>query len=317
MLRLAVDAVAREVVAWAGTPAGLLAMMAHRGKQDLVALATAVLRRGALLAVLKAGDLADRERVGEDEIVAEATPQDLENPAPPWPSVPQNAWSREQTEGELVGRGVLAPDALGVLRPTVFGLLCYGRQPQAHRDLRSAFVGLCRYAGTDRAADVILRGEAKGRLDAQVEAAVLDVARYDVFKLGEAVLSGRVARALRMLDGLRAEGEAPVLVHWTLAEDIRALARVHAAVAEGQPLPLALREARVWGQREKLFERALPMLSAAALQQLVRAASVCDGLVKGLRQPDWPDDAWDGLRRLVLLLLQPLSTGAAKLALQG
>ena len=152
---------------------------------------------------------------------------------------------------------------------------------------------------------------------AQVEAAVLDVARYDVFKLGEAVLSGRVARALRMLDGLRAEGEAPVLVHWTLAEDIRALARVHAAVAEGQPLPLALREARVWGQREKLFERALPMLSAAALQQLVRAASVCDGLVKGLRQPDWPDDAWDGLRRLVLLLLQPLSTGAAKLALQG
>ncbi|HOM14308.1 MAG TPA: DNA polymerase III subunit delta [Rubrivivax sp.] len=152
---------------------------------------------------------------------------------------------------------------------------------------------------------------------AQVEAAVLDVARYDVFKLGEAVLSGRVARALRMLDGLRAEGEAPVLVHWTLAEDIRALARVHAAVAEGQPLPLALREARVWGQREKLFERALPMLSAAALQQLVQAASVCDGLVKGLRQPDWPDDAWDGLRRLVLLLLQPLSTGTAKLALQG
>ncbi len=45
-----VDAVAREVVAWAGTPAGLLAMMAHRGKQDLVALATAVLERGARLA---------------------------------------------------------------------------------------------------------------------------------------------------------------------------------------------------------------------------------------------------------------------------
>jgi DNA polymerase-3 subunit delta len=40
----------------------------------------------------------------------------------------------------------------------------------------------------------------------QVEAAVLNVARYDVFKLGEAVLAGQVARALRMLDGLRAEG---------------------------------------------------------------------------------------------------------------
>ncbi len=97
----------------------------------------------------------------------------------------------------------------------------------------------------------------------QVEAAVLNVARYDVFKLGEAVLAGRVARALRMLDGLRAEGEAAVLVHWTLAEDIRALKRVHDAVGEGKPLPLALREARVWGLREKLFERALPLAVAA------------------------------------------------------
>jgi DNA polymerase III subunit delta len=156
----------------------------------------------------------------------------------------------------------------------------------------------------------------------QVEAAVLNVARYDVFKLGEAVLAGRVARALRMLDGLRAEGESPVLVHWTLAEDIRALQRVHEALAEGRPLPLALREARVWGQREKLFERALPLLGPLTLQQLVRAASLCDGLVKGLKHPDWPADPWDGLRRLMLMLLQPLArNGPAaaqpRLVLQG
>ena len=37
----------------------------------------------------------------------------------------------------------------------------------------------------------------------QIEAAVLNVARYDVFKLGEAVLAGQAARVLRMLDGLR------------------------------------------------------------------------------------------------------------------
>src|SRR5690349_8082477 len=78
----------------------------------------------------------------------------------------------------------------------------------------------------------------------QVESAVLNVARYDVFKLGEAVLAGQVARAMRMLDGLHAEGEAAVLVHWTLSEDIRGLKRVKDAVASGKPLPLALREAR-------------------------------------------------------------------------
>src|SRR5439155_5887108 len=103
----------------------------------------------------------------------------------------------------------------------------------------------------------------------QVESAVLNVARYDVFKLGEAVLAGQVARALRMLDGLQAEGEAAVLVHWTLTEDIRALKRVKDALGAGKPLPLALRDARVWGVKERLFERALPLFSDNALAQLL------------------------------------------------
>jgi len=137
-----------------------------------------------------------------------------------------------------------------------------------------------------------------------VEAAVLNVARYDVFKLGEAVLAGQTARALRMLDGLRAEGEAAVLVHWTLAEDIRALKRVKDALADGRPLPLALRESRVWGAKERLFERALPLISDHAMAALVEAAQVCDGLVKGLKHPAWPLDPWAGLQRLVLMLVQ-------------
>mgnify|MGYP000983799896 CR=1 FL=1 len=140
----------------------------------------------------------------------------------------------------------------------------------------------------------------------QVEAAVLNVARYDVFKLGEAVLSGQVARALRMLDGLRAEGEAPVLVHWTLAEDIRALRRVRAAVDAGKPLPMAMSEARVWGVKQRLVEHAVPQLADHELAHLVEAASVCDGIVKGLRHPEWPVDAWAALQRLALMVMEPL-----------
>ncbi len=143
----------------------------------------------------------------------------------------------------------------------------------------------------------------------QIEAAVLNVARYDVFKLGEAVLAGQVARALRMLEGLEAEGEAAVLVHWTLASDILALKRVKDAVSAGRPLPMALREARVWGAKERLFERAVPLLTDNAVAQLVEAAQVCDGLVKGLKHPDWPVDPWEGLKRLVLMLVQ--NTAAA------
>ena len=145
---------------------------------------------------------------------------------------------------------------------------------------------------------------------AQVESAVMNVARYDVFKLSEAVLAGQVARVQRMLDGLQAEGEAAVLVHYTLAEDIRALKRVKDAMAEGRPLPMALREQRIWGAREKLFERVLPKLSTARLAQLLKNAHQVDGIVKGLKVADWPTDPWQALQRLALRVSSVCATKA-------
>ena len=138
----------------------------------------------------------------------------------------------------------------------------------------------------------------------QVEQAVLNVARYDVFKLSEAVLSGQLARAMRMLDGLQAEGEAEVLVHWALAEDIRIIKRVKDAMAAGKPLPMALRENRVWGPKERLMERLLPRVSDAQAAQLLQSAHTVDGIVKGLRHPDWPQDSWQALRQLAVQLAQ-------------
>ena len=149
----------------------------------------------------------------------------------------------------------------------------------------------------------------------QVESAVMNVARYDVFKLSEAVLGGQALRVQRMLDGLQAEGEAEVLVHYTLSEDIRALKRVKDAMGQGRPLPMALREQRIWGPKERLFERALPRLTDAALAQLLQSAHVVDGIVKGLKQPDWPASGWQALHRLALQLCTLCgATPAAKVA---
>jgi len=136
----------------------------------------------------------------------------------------------------------------------------------------------------------------------QVEAAVLNVARFDVFKLSEAVLAGQPGRVQRMLDGLKAEGEAEVLVHYALSEDIRALKRVKDAMAAGRPLPMALRDNRVWGIKERLFERVLPRLTDLKLAELLQAAHRVDGIVKGLKQPDWPQDNWQALHRLAQML---------------
>ena len=151
----------------------------------------------------------------------------------------------------------------------------------------------------------------------QIESAVLNVARYDVFKLSESVLAGHPERVQRMLDGLQAEGEAEVLVHYTLAEDIRALKRVKDAMGQGRPLPMALRENRIWGAKERLFERVLPRLSGAALAELLQSAHTVDGIVKGLKQPDWPASGWQALHRLALQLCalcaaQPKANGPAR-----
>jgi DNA polymerase III subunit delta len=132
----------------------------------------------------------------------------------------------------------------------------------------------------------------------QLEAAVLNVARYDVFKLSEAVLSGNLARTQRMLDGLQAEGEAEVLVHWAIQEDIRNLHRVKSLMEEGKPLPMALQEARVWGIKQKLYERLLPRMSSLDASNLLHAAHEVDGIVKGLKAPGWPQQPWVALHQL-------------------
>lgn len=134
----------------------------------------------------------------------------------------------------------------------------------------------------------------------QIQAAVLNVARYDVQKLALAALAGQAARVQRMLEGLQAEGEAAVLVHWTLADDIRALKRVKDALAAGRPLPMALREQRVWGAKERLYERVLPRLSERQITRLLVHAHQVDGIVKGLPVPGWPADPWLALQRLAL-----------------
>ena len=78
-------------------------------------------------------------------------------------------------------------------------------------------------------------------------------------KLSEAVLAGQAARVQRMLDGLQAEGEAEVLVHYIY------VGRRHSCPQAGQgchgpgpTIPMALRENRIWGVRSGYLRRVLP-----------------------------------------------------------
>lgn len=220
-------------------------------------------------------------------------------------ALPQWIAQRLARQGQRVQGGEAGQRALAFFADQVEGNLL-----AAHQEITK--LGLL-YGRSGNPDDDDGDGDTKGELSfEQIESAVLNVARYDVFKLGEAVLAGHVVRTLRMLDGLQAEGTAAALVHYTLAGDILALKRVKDAVSAGRPTPIALRENRIWGVKERLFERVLPHFTAANVGELVVAAQVCDGLVKGLKHPDWPDDPWDGLKRLALMVCERASVAPTR-----
>jgi DNA polymerase III subunit delta len=134
----------------------------------------------------------------------------------------------------------------------------------------------------------------------QVQDAVLNVARYDVFKLNEAMLAGDAARLVRMIEGLKGEGEALPLVLWAMAEEIRTLLKIKAGAAQGKAIGMLLKEYRIWGPREKLMEPALRRLKLSTLERALQEAALIDKMVKGLRAKAFAGDAWDALLQLGL-----------------
>lgn len=134
----------------------------------------------------------------------------------------------------------------------------------------------------------------------QVQDAVLNVARYDVFKLNEAMLAGDATRLVRMIDGLKGEGEALPLVLWAMAEEIRTLLKIKAGAAQGKAVGMLLKEFRIWGPREKLMEPAVRRLKLSTLEAALQEAAQIDKMVKGLRAKAFAGDAWDALLQLGL-----------------
>jgi DNA polymerase-3 subunit delta len=134
----------------------------------------------------------------------------------------------------------------------------------------------------------------------QIQEAVLNVARYDVFKLNEAMLAGDVARLARMLEGLKGEGEALPLVLWAVAEEIRTLLKLKSGVAQGRALAMLLKEYRIRGPRERLMEPALRRLKLSTLRTALQEAAQIDKMIKGLRAKAFAGDAWDAMLQLGL-----------------
>lgn len=144
----------------------------------------------------------------------------------------------------------------------------------------------------------LLHGEGQLSLD-DVQDAVLNVARYDIDKLRQAVVEGDPVRCTRLLEGLQGEGAAPPLVLWALANEIRTLATLSAGVAAGQQAAALLKAERVFDERRRqAIQRALPRLKPATLRAALLHAARIDRIIKGLAS----GDVWDEFLQLTLRL---------------
>lgn len=119
---------------------------------------------------------------------------------------------------------------------------------------------------------------------AMLQESVANVARFDVFHLSESWLGGDGARAARMLEGLEAEGEAPVLVLWSFSEDVRMLLRLRQGLKEGRAVRDLARELRLWGPKQKLAEPALRRIGVRRLMAALETCARIDQQIKGAAQ---------------------------------
>ncbi len=135
----------------------------------------------------------------------------------------------------------------------------------------------------------------------QVQDAVLNVARYDIDKLRQAVVEGDPVRCARLLEGLKGEGAAPPLVLWALANETRSLANLSAGRDAGQPLPALFKAERIFDpRRQQAVGRALGRLGQGTLRAALMHAARIDRMIKGLV----PGDVWDEFLQLALRLAQ-------------
>lgn len=133
---------------------------------------------------------------------------------------------------------------------------------------------------------------------AQIEEAVLSVARYNVDGLRSALLAGDAERCARLLEGLHAEDTAPPLVLWALASEARIIAGVRSAVDHGLSFDTALSNQKVFGARQGPYRNAVQRISANAARNALLHAARIDRMIKGLAQ----GDLWDEFLQLALRL---------------
>jgi len=110
---------------------------------------------------------------------------------------------------------------------------------------------------------------------------VSDSSRYTVFDLSAAFLSGDLARSLKIMNGLQAEGIEPPIVLWLITRELRLVIELCEAQIQGQPINAAFKRLRIFDKRQSDYNQAIRRASVSHYQQCLVACANIDAMIKG------------------------------------
>ncbi|MFC5435648.1 DNA polymerase III subunit delta [Rhodanobacter umsongensis] len=219
-----------------------------------------------------------------------------------WSNKHDGAWSKKlDASGTMVVFNSPRPDQWGAWISARLGSRGLSATPDAVALLAERVEGNLLAAAQEVDKLAVLHGQ--GRVDAaEMENLVADSARYDVFKLTDAAFVGDGARALRILAGLRSEGdELLALMGWLINQLQLAL-----RLANAHDLGAQIRAEHLWQAREQLFRQALRRAPREHWLQCLARASRVDRMVKG-RETGNP---WQEAERLIAAIAEPRASKA-------
>lgn len=120
----------------------------------------------------------------------------------------------------------------------------------------------------------------------QLQTAVADSARYDVFELVDAALKGDSQRALKILEGLRGEGIAAQVILWALHREVENLLTISADMAKGISPDHAMTRAKIWDKRKALVRQGVQRLKTPQWLKLIELCQLADAASKGANKLD-------------------------------
>jgi DNA polymerase-3 subunit delta len=129
-----------------------------------------------------------------------------------------------------------------------------------------------------------------------VEDAVADNARFDVFKLTDSLLSGRANRAIKIINGLKAESSPAPVVLWAITREIRLLINIQTGINQGQNKETVFKNMRVWDKRKQLINAALSRMEMDSFRHALTLSSKADRQIKGQET----GDCWETLISICL-----------------